>query len=356
MTEHVQWSVKHRPRTLDDFIGSENTVKLVRQFMEQRNGHALLLSGQSGCGKTTLAQIIAKHYSGGTKSNIRETNAASESGIDDVRQMIEATRMMPLTKDGCRIFVLEEAHGLSKKAASALLRPIEEPPHNRIIWIFVSDRPWMLDGAILNRLRKFPVDIPDEREVARYLYGIVKKEKALRKLDKDELKKALILIARAAGNVPREAVQMLQNAVDARLENFDDLKKYAIHSAAAGDVQMDKIAASILIAILGKDKSNYAVKTVVTEYAKVDAMGLLSRCVFQLHSLLLFALADKRNTYYAIKYLVDGFKKDRPPIENMVTLLRVLGKTRNELKEVVLDPSTVILPTLLDCVFKLRGE
>lgn len=355
MTQTEQWSTLYRPRTLKSVIGNQDTVKLVERFMEQRNGHAILLSGPSGCGKTTMAQIIGKHYAG-MKSNYRETNASSDSGIDDVRSMIEASRYLPTNKDGCKVFVLEEVHGLTKKAASALLRPIEEPPHNQLLWILVTDKPWMLDTTILTRCRKFPVSLPDEKEVARYLMRVAKKEEAFSDLEEEELKKICIQIARAAGNIPREAIQILQNAHDSKVKDYVSLKKYVVQSAAAGDVQMDKVAAAILIAMLSKTKSAVAVKTIVQEYAKVDSMGLLTRCVFQLHSLLIFALGGKSNVYYAIRTLVDGLKDDKPSIESIVLLLRVLGKTRNDLKEVVLDPSTIILPTILDCTFKLKGE
>lgn len=354
-TELEQWSVKHRPTSLDSFIGSAGTVSLVRSFLERRTGHALLLTGPSGCGKTTLAKIIAKHYAK-TKVNMQETNATADSGIDEVRRMIEASRYMPMQEDACKVFVIEEAHGLTGKAAAALLRPIEEPPHNRLIWILVTDRPWKLDGAVLNRLRKFPVELPDEKELARYLLRIVKAEKALRHIDGDELKKACLLMARVSGCVPREAVQLLQNAHEQRLRDFADIKKYIATSAASGDTQIDRVAAEVLSAILGTDKTEVAVSKLIKAYASVDAMGLLTRMVFQLHSLLLFALAGKSNLHFAVRPTLAALKGHKPPVEDMVETLRYISKVRNDLREVVLDPSTMILPALLDCVFRLRGK
>lgn len=356
MSELQQWSVKYRPKSLKSFIGSPDTVKLVEQFLHRRTGHALLLTGPSGCGKTTLAKIIARKYAV-QDINVRETNASSDSGIDEIRSMIEAARYVPLNQNACKVFVLEEAHGLTKKAAAALLRPIEEPPHNHLIWILVTDRPWMLDTAILNRLRKFPVNLPTDRELASYLWKIVQKENIFQDMQDSEAKKSCLLIARTAECVPREAVQILQNAHEGKVANFKDLRQYVIHTAKVGDVHMDKIAAEILIAILGDGKVEASAERLVNAYMDADAMGVLTRCVFQLHNLLIFILAGQRNKYYAIRPLVDGLQKGRrPKIDDITDVARIFGKLRNDLREVVLDPSTVILPTMLDCLFKIKGD
>lgn len=357
MVDHAQWSVKHRPRKLADIVGNETTKSMASQYLESRNSHALLLTGPSGCGKTTLANIIAKKFSGGSSANILEKNFAAEGGKDDARAMIEAARYLPMTsdRDVCKVFICEEAHGLTKQATAALLRPVEEPPHNQQIWIFVTDRPWMLDVAILTRCRKFPLEAPEEKDVARYVYSVIKDEKALRHLEQEDRKKAAFLIARYAGCVPREAIQLLQNVHDAKLKDLRGLKEYVIQAKSGGDAAMDRVASIILAAIFDREsKVDARISKLVRSYATVDTIGLLNRLLFCLHAVMLFALAGKHN--YAVKGVIEAFGKNKPKIEDMSWVLLTLGRIRQQLREIVIDPSTVVLPTLMECVFKLSDE
>lgn len=348
MPEMQQWSVKYRPRKLDDIVGNAATKKVARELLELKNSHALLISGPSGCGKTTLGKIIARSFAV-EPSNIDERNVAADGGKDDARQMVEGARYMPMSKDGFKVFILEEAHGLTKQAASALLRPMEEPPHNRLLWMLLTDRPWMLDAAIVGRCRKLTIEAPTEQETAQYLYRIVREERSLRGLSQDERKKACVLIARYTGCVPREGVQLLQNAHDARIKDFSTLQKYVVTARAGGDAAMDRVAATILAELLTPGKAEKRVNTIVKAYATVDPIGLLNRMLFQLHALLLFALASKPN--YAVRGLIDALGKNKPSIETMSRALLVLGRIRQQLREIVIDPSTMILPTLLELVF-----
>lgn len=353
MSETKQWSVKYRPKSLETMIGNESTIEIARHLIEKGDSHALLVSGPSGCGKTTLAKIIARVAAEENSVNVQEFNVGADGGKDTIRTMIEGARYMP-TKSGRKVFILEEAHGMTKQGAQALLRPLEEPPHNRLLWILVTDKPWMLDVTVSMRCRKLPVDLPLDKELASYLLRIVKKEAIFKQFDDDKVKKACILIARQAGNVPREAVQLLQNVADSKIQSFDDLKLWIVASRVGTDVQMDKIAAQILASIFSPDKVDVAVSKAVKAYAQVDSMGLLSRMLYILHALILFALAGKPN--YIIRTILDALGKNKPQIEDMTYVLRVLAKTRNDLREVVVDPSTVILPTILDCIFKMREK
>lgn len=343
----IQWSVGKRPKKLADIVGNADTKKVVKEYLELQNSHALLITGPSGCGKTTLAKLIARRLSGGHPTNIIESNFGADGGKDEARALIEGSRFMPPHADGKKVFICEEAHGLTRQGTMALLRPVEEPPHNFLVWIFLTDRPWMLDVALSGRCRKFPIEVPTEEELAPYLYQIVREEKALRHLEQEERRKACLLIARYSSCVPREAVQLLQNAHDAKVADFSELKKFVISARSGGDAVMDKVAAAILALILDiKGNGEKRVTAMVKLYASVDPIGLLNRMLYSLHALLLFALAGKPN--YIIRGIMGELKGAKPSVEHMSNVLITLGRVRQGLKEIVIDPSTVILPTLID--------
>ena len=144
---------KYRPKTFDDLIGQEALVRTLRNaFAVNRIAHAFMLTGVRGVGKTTTARILARALNctgpdgnGGPTPDpcgvcdnciailadrhpdVVEMDAASNTGVDDVREIIEATRFRPLSAR-IKVFIIDEVHMLSKQAFNALLKTLEEPP------------------------------------------------------------------------------------------------------------------------------------------------------------------------------------------------------------------------------------
>lgn len=354
MSDLRQWSVKYRPKSLELFSGNQNTVSLVKEVIKNRSVHAILITGPSGCGKTTLANIVASKFNEGIPGNhVTEKNMSDERGINEIRSLIESARYLPTSKDATKVYILEEAHGITKAAASALLRPLEEPPHSQLLWILVTDRPWVLEPTILGRCKTIPVTNPDVPELTKYLLRIVRKENAFENLEKDAVVRLCKLISKTTACVPRVAVQLLQTASELKTDNFTDLKQFVQSGAAVGDQQMDRTASRCLYYILSKSKMEKIVPPMMKEYASVEAMGLLNRMLFQLHDLLLFATAGKFS--YTVKNLLSQFE-NKPDIEDMTYLLRQLALTRNNLRDTVVNPSMLILPVLLDVAFSIREK
>ncbi|KKL06906.1 hypothetical protein LCGC14_2591330, partial [marine sediment metagenome] len=124
-------ALKYRPQTFDEVIGQDETVKQLRGALEKGNlGHALIFAGTRGCGKTTTARIVARELNPDLSAAemsmvVSEVDAASNTGVDNVRELIENIRY---SSKGHKVIILDEAHMLSKNAFNALLKTLEEPP------------------------------------------------------------------------------------------------------------------------------------------------------------------------------------------------------------------------------------
>ena len=116
---------KYRPSDWDEFIGNEEIIgSLIRRLQEPARPHAFLFTGPSGTGKTTAARIVAKELG----CEVMEIDAASNNGIEAMRDLVNLGQYRSLSGAGKRMFILDEAHGLSRPAFNSILKLIEEPP------------------------------------------------------------------------------------------------------------------------------------------------------------------------------------------------------------------------------------
>lgn len=127
---------RHRPKTFKALIGNESVYKaLQRAINAPTRPHAYLAVGPSGTGKTTVARIIASKIG----AEVIEIDAASTSGVDNIRQLVEVGRHRAMTSDGKRMFIIDECHALSKNAWQALLKLVEEPPPHLYIVLCTTE-------------------------------------------------------------------------------------------------------------------------------------------------------------------------------------------------------------------------
>jgi DNA polymerase III subunit gamma/tau len=215
----MAWYNTYRPQTFDDVIGQE-LVKSVLQnsLLKDKIKHAYLLNGPKGVGKTTLARIFANQLNDiATKSeskiDIIEMDAASNTGIDDIRQLIESAKIPPISGK-YKIFIIDEVHMLSKSAMNALLKILEEPP-TYIVFLLATTNPEKLIPTVLSRLTKLNLSAHTEQDIISRLQYIASKEK----LTIDE--SALKIIAKRSGGSQRDAINLMETLSAYELDKYN---------------------------------------------------------------------------------------------------------------------------------------
>lgn len=141
---------KYRPTDYEHVVGQAAAVKQLRNMLSKKLTQAIMLSGPSGTGKTTLARIAAKHNLQCGPADIHDFDAASNTGVDDVRRIQELMRFRPLGGSARRAVIIDEAHRLSGNAWDALLKVTEEPPAH-LYWFLCTTNPAKVPATIKTR-------------------------------------------------------------------------------------------------------------------------------------------------------------------------------------------------------------
>ncbi len=222
---------KYRPLTFSGLIGQDIMVRTLTNAIEtDRLAHAYLLTGVRGVGKTTTARIIARALNcigadgdGGPTPDpcgvcehcvaitedrhmdVLEMDAASRTGIDDIRDLIAGTSYRPVSAR-YKVYIVDEVHMLSSAAFNALLKTLEEPPEH-VKFIFATTEARKIPVTVLSRCQRFDLRRVGEETLASYLADIAAKEEA------DIGQRALALIARAADGSVRDALSLLDQAL-----------------------------------------------------------------------------------------------------------------------------------------------
>ena len=222
---------KYRPATFAELIGQEAMVQtLTNAIRSGRLAHAFILTGVRGVGKTTTARIIARGLNcigpGGAGGptpepcgecehcraisedrhvDVLEMDAASRTGVDDIRELIEGVRYRPTTAR-YKVYIIDEVHMLSKNAFNALLKTLEEPPEH-VKFIFATTEVRKIPVTVLSRCQRFDLRRVDMDTLVRHFAAVAKEE------DAGITEAAVHLIARAADGSVRDGLSLLDQAI-----------------------------------------------------------------------------------------------------------------------------------------------
>lgn len=205
MSENLALYRKYRPQTFDDVRDQDHIVSVLEGAIKKGTiPHAILFSGTRGTGKTTLARIFAKAI-GVSDVDLYEIDAASNRGIDDIRELREAVYTLPYESER-KVYIIDEVHMLTKEAFNALLKTLEEPPSHVVFILATTEEEKLLD-TILSRCQVFRMHSPSREVLAHTVTDIAKKEGF--KLSQD----AADLIAIAADGSFRDAIGITQKVI-----------------------------------------------------------------------------------------------------------------------------------------------
>ena len=220
---------KYRPQKFADVVGQDVAVKiLTKAILKDRVGHSILFTGTRGVGKTTLARILAKtlrcenrqpneyepcgkcesclNFSKDSQIDVIEIDAASNTGVDDVREIIESCRYKPTTGK-YKIFIIDEVHMLSKSAFNALLKTLEEPPEH-VKFLMATTEIFKIPETILSRVLRFDLKNVDSVLISQYLSTVCNRENISVGAE------ALSLVARFANGSIRDSLSILDQILN----------------------------------------------------------------------------------------------------------------------------------------------
>jgi DNA polymerase-3 subunit gamma/tau len=202
---HLALYRKYRPATFSDVVGQEQSVSLLEKSIAQdKISHAYLFCGGRGTGKTTVARIFAKDI-GCNPEDIIEIDAASNRGIDEIRELRDAVRTAPFSSR-YKVYIVDEAHMLTKEAANAFLKTLEEPP-THVIFILATTDPEKLPQTIVSRCQKVVFKEPSLDTLAKRLTYVAEKEGKVLPHEVSEL------IARHGNGSYRDALGFLEQVL-----------------------------------------------------------------------------------------------------------------------------------------------
>ena len=267
---------KYRPATFQQLEGQEHVLQaLINALDQNRLHHAYLFTGTRGVGKTTIARIVAKCFNcqvgvtstpcgecnscleiaGGRSVDLIEVDAASRTGVDDMRELLDNVQYMPTTTR-FKVYLIDEVHMLSRNSFNAMLKTLEEPPEH-VKFLFATTDPRKLPVTVLSRCLQFNLKNLSPEQIVHYLQDVLHNEDIVFE------EAALWQLARAADGSMRDALSFTDQAISfcdneltdtsvrSMLGNMDQHEIYGLL-----DALVDRDAEKVLSTIA--DMANYA--------------------------------------------------------------------------------------------------
>lgn len=174
MNEEIALYRKYRPQKFSDVLGQDHIVKVLEGSVKiKRISHAYLFTGARGTGKTSIARILAREI-GCQEEDLYEIDAASNRGIDDIREIKQSVSASPF-RSPYKVYIVDEVHMLTKEAGNALLKTLEEPP-SYVVFILATTEPDKLPETVISRCQVFNFKRPSQIVLRDMVSVVAKKE------------------------------------------------------------------------------------------------------------------------------------------------------------------------------------
>src|SRR6516165_8363192 len=247
---------KYRPQTFEEMSGQEHVVRTLSNALKSGQlAHAFLFTGPRGVGKTTSARLVAKcldcvqgptatpcgvcapcvEIAEGRSVDVIEIDAASNNGVDNVRDIVEAVKYRP-ARDRFKIFIVDEVHMLSTGAFNALLKTLEEPPEH-VKFVLATTEPNKIPITVLSRCQRYDFAGIAPEEIVTNLEAICRRE------DVEAEPEALRSVARRAGGSMRDAQSLLERLLGSGKERLTVERVHALLGTASDERVLDQLDA-----------------------------------------------------------------------------------------------------------------
>jgi DNA polymerase III subunit gamma/tau len=278
---HTTLYRQYRPHDFAEARGQDHIVAaLEAQIKNKKPAHAYLFSGGRGTGKTTFARILAARL-GVTDKDLFEMDAASNRGIDDVRELREGVYAMPF-ESPYKFYIIDEAHMLTKEAWNALLKTLEEPPSHVIFVLATTDKDKVPD-TIQSRCEVYSFKQPNRETLVQTVSDVAKKEGYTLE------RAAAELLALLADGSFRDALSILQKVLNVSVDKKISVAEVELVTGAP----KGELVRQVLAAIVKKDM-NAAIKPVLeATAANVDARVLAKFLIHRMRIILLLRYAPE---------------------------------------------------------------
>lgn len=331
----------YRPSTFEDVIGQDNIkIILQRQLESGTVKNAYLFVGSQGTGKTTCARILANEINKGYGNPI-EMDAASNSGVDDVRNIIQQAQTKSLDSE-YKVFIIDECHSISNTGWQAFLKLLEEPPV-KSIFIFCTTNPEKIPKTILSRVQRFDFQRIKYQDIVDRLDYILRQENVIKAWDG----RAIEYIAKLANGGMRDAITML----DKCLSYSTNLTLSNVVSSL-GTVNYDDML--VLYNAIYYQDSDQILTSIESIYQNGKDLKQFIRDFMEfVLDINKYAITDS----YAFLHIPEGMYnlRDIVKLDIHQQLLSVLVKLNNDIKWDKF-PKSIIEITLLEVVYDRSGQ
>ncbi len=335
---------KYRPAKFSQVVGQDHVVSVLEASIKKGNiSHAYLFSGSRGIGKTSIARILA-HEIGTHENDLYEMDAASQSGVDDIRALTEGVNTLPFQSE-YKVYILDEAHMLSKAAWNALLKTLEEPP-KYVIFILATTEIEKVPETVVSRCQTFTFKKPSEAVLKAVITGAVKKEGSKIATDAAEL------IALLGDGSYRDAYGILQKVLTVATKgeiSAEDVEKV---TGAPKHQTVNEVVLAI-----SKGDSAKALETISAAVkAGTEMKTFLKLLIYKMRAVLLLRFDPKSSAHLSERFSKEDVEalteiaKDKTSKINAAALLEVLNAYSSSSRFIVPE-----LPLEL-ALMKILGE